>query len=135
MLFTIYQALPKRWVPSRNDKLIFEDIGYLYIVNLTFNGLWLIVFSFNTEKTFFISTLPMFLILYTCIMIMLASTKENVNVFEFICLRTSMSVYAGWVTIATVLNVSFIFKAYGWSDNNNMRWDEETWGIIILYVA
>ena len=30
MLFTIYQALPKKWVPSRNDKLIYDGIGYLF---------------------------------------------------------------------------------------------------------
>merc|ERR1711907_632797 len=32
--FTIYQALPKKWVPSRNDKLIYEDIGFWFGANL-----------------------------------------------------------------------------------------------------
>lgn len=41
--FTIYQALPLSWVTSRNDELIFGQIGWLFAININLNTLWLVV--------------------------------------------------------------------------------------------
>jgi len=46
-VFTIYQAIPSEWVPDRNDELIFEDIGYVFISNMLCNGAWLVLFQTN----------------------------------------------------------------------------------------
>lgn len=32
--FVVYQALPSSWVPGRNDDLIFNKIGFVFMVNL-----------------------------------------------------------------------------------------------------
>ena len=36
-----YILLPSSWVPSRNDELIFGDIGYNFALNIFLNVLWL----------------------------------------------------------------------------------------------
>lgn len=46
-VFVIYQAIPSEWVPDRNDELIFEDIGYVFMANMLGNAAWLIMFQTN----------------------------------------------------------------------------------------
>lgn len=41
--FTIYQALPQSWAPTRNNDLIFGQIGWLFAININMNSLWLLV--------------------------------------------------------------------------------------------
>lgn len=49
MIFVVYQALPPDMVPDRNDDLIFNQIGWLFPINMIWNALWLPTFqSFNT---------------------------------------------------------------------------------------
>ena len=44
-VFTVYSALPSAWVPNRNDQLIYNDIGYVFFVNMIINGVWLLIFQ------------------------------------------------------------------------------------------
>jgi len=43
---------------------------------------------------------------------MALTTSQKVNWFEFITLRTAFGIYTGWVTTATLLNISFIVKSF-----------------------
>jgi len=43
-IFVVYQALPDRFVPTRNNKVIFEEIKWVFSINMVINGLWLVVF-------------------------------------------------------------------------------------------
>merc|ERR1711990_280730 len=45
MIFVIYQALPDEWVPSRNNTLIFNEIGYQFFINMMVNSVWLVLFQ------------------------------------------------------------------------------------------
>ncbi len=53
---------------------------------------------------------------------------------EFIGLRMGFSIYTGWVTAATILNVSFLLKSLGLK-GANAGLSESTWTCVILYVA
>lgn len=116
-------------VKDRNDELIFENINWLFPINMMLNGMWLIVFGGNNILSFISAAIVIFGILYTNIMIMRHSLRNSVNKAEFISLRIGFSIYSGWVTAATILNVTFIFKSAGWESN------EEELTIIILSVA
>ena len=55
------------WVPSRNDKLIFNDIGYLYLVNALSNAVWLYFIGFYNIYGFVAGLLDMFLMYGTAL--------------------------------------------------------------------
>lgn len=131
-VFTVYQALPKSMATSRNDDLIFNKIGYWYIVNMVFNGLWLVIFMRNQMWSFVLGCMVIIGLLATCVHILMLTLKNQTNLFEMFVMRVGFSIYSGWVTAATILNVTFCFKKGGVdiSDEN-----EEIWGVIILYVA
>lgn len=117
-MFVVYQALPGSWVPSRNDELIFEDIGYNFIVNIILNQLWIVIFSFSTLPAFIASLLEIVWLLASTLFMMMKSTRASVNIWEWICLRAGMSIYSGWLTAATILTASTTLQKMGMVDPN-----------------
>ena len=105
-MFVSYQALPGSWVPSRNDELIFEDIGYNFIVNIILNQLWIVIFSFGNLPAFVLSLLEIIWLLVNTLYIMMKTLRTEVNVFEWISIRAGFSIYSGWLTAATILTAS-----------------------------
>lgn len=57
-------------VPSRNDKLIFEDVGYIFFINMLANAVWLIVFGTNGSVGFTLGLIDIIIMLVTCFMMM-----------------------------------------------------------------
>ena len=52
--FAVYQALPASWATSRNNDLIFGQIGWLFAININCNSLWLIVYQFSNVEAFLV---------------------------------------------------------------------------------
>ena len=119
-------------MPSRNDQLIYYDIGYVFFANMIINGLWLIIFQTFTGWGFALALLVIFAMLATNTYIMMVSDRTNVNITEWITLRGGFSIYSGWVTAATILNVTFMLKQFGVADPYIPWFDEEEIGVGIL---
>lgn len=120
LIFVVYQALPSSWVASRNDKLIFEDIGYLFFINMMVNGLWLVLFQTNTKIGFTLAMIDISAMLYTNFLMMASTTRVKVNACEFISMRIGFSIFCGWVTSATILNITYLFRIFGVSDHEKV---------------
>ena len=60
------------------------------------------------------------------------ATRSDVNTTEFISIRIGFSIYAAWVSSATILNASYILASLGMREP---RYDEEKWTVIILWVG
>ena len=137
-VFTVYSALPSAWVPNRNDQLIYNDIGYVFFVNMIINGVWLLIFQTYSGAGMILGLIDIAWMLATKIYIMMVSDRTSVNVTEWIGLRGGFSIYSGWVTAATILNATFLLKFFGVEDPEGVFWsliNEEQATIIILYVA
>jgi benzodiazapine receptor len=123
--FVFYQALPGSMVPERNDQLIFGDIGYHFFTNMMINSIWLVLFQTNTTWGFTVGLIDIIAMLTSNIFMMVQALNSSVNATEFISMRGGLSIYSGWVTAATILNASYMFKAYGVADPNIPYFDEE----------
>lgn len=131
----IYQAIPHQCIKSRNDDLIFNEIGYVFSVNMLLNGLWLMIFTRYNLTAFFISCIDIVGLLVTCLyMMMVVARAKYLNTFEVISAYTGFSMYAGWVTTATILNVTFCIKGLGYSEDK-MDISESKIACHILWVA
>jgi len=105
-IFLVYQALPASWVPDRNDELIFEQIGYNFIINIILNQLWIVVHSFSTGPTWILAWIIIASMLANTLFMMMKSTRAEVNVVEWISIRFGFSIYAGWLTVANILSIT-----------------------------
>merc|ERR1712127_698146 len=94
-VFAIYQAIPSEWVPDRNDELIFEDIGYVFMANMMGNAAWLIMFQTNNVYGMMAALVDIIYMLSSNLYIMMCSTRTYVDIFELISLRGGFSIYSG----------------------------------------
>ena len=72
-------------------------------------------------------------LLATCLILMSrTSNGGGLNWTEYISMNIGFSVYAGWVTSATILKVWFLLKSWGVQEP---QYDEEKLGVITLWLA
>lgn len=60
------------------------------------------------------------------------SLRNKLNLIELISIRICFSIYSGWVTAATILNLSIYLKSVGLNDNIV---SEEIMSILVVWIA
>lgn len=74
--------------------------------------------------------------LVTAYYMMFAADRSTNNLIEFITMRGGFSIYAGWLTAATILNVSFLMRWLGIQGPiSNLLFTEEMLGVIKIWMA
>ena len=103
---------------------------------MVINGLWLCLFMADTSLGFALGLLDIIVILASNIWIMITTSTSELNAVEAISLGGGFSIYAGWVTAATILNAAFLLKSLGLADPDiPFGFNEENLSQIILWVA
>jgi len=126
LVFIVYQALPKN-----RDKPFLGQIGLLFALSGAFNVSWLFLWHYRMVTY---SLVLMFALLATLILIYLrlGIGKTAVSLKEIVFVHMPFSVYLGWISIATLANVSVAFVAAGWGGGGI---EPSTWAVVIICVA
>lgn len=141
LAFGIYQGLGSQRTNPR-----FQAIGWWVVLNAFCNAIWSPLF--NNEQIG-IALLVILVMLFSLVMIeqrllerlhqpVLATDgnatmpEAKTSATETWLARIPFSIYFGWVTVATILNVAVFLKA---TDFNLQSLDEPTWAIGILIVG
>jgi translocator protein len=125
LALAIYQVLPAQW---RSNTL--RAIRGPLLINAIANGLW--IYAWHNEQIAFS------LLLMAIIAVTLAVTYGELNQYpvasraEAWFVRAPISLYFGWVTVATFVNIAVAATAARW-DGSPLR--PEAWAIILLAVA
>jgi benzodiazapine receptor len=124
--FTIYQFLPAQ---KENPRL--RRLGYLFALSSIFNAAWLFCWHYNQ---FGLSVLVMLTLLGLLIAsyLKLNVGRTTVSVAEKWCVDIPFSVYLGWITVATVANVTDYLYLIDW---NGFNLAPQIWAVIMLIVA
>lgn len=108
---------------------------------MCFSSTWRLIFKQNTLTAFYVSCADIFIMLGTSFYMMAVITRTKMaNFFEAFVLYVGFSMYAGWLTTATVLNIMFCVKGSGFSQDL-MDIDESEiacyilWAITIIYMV
>jgi hypothetical protein len=125
-VFIVYQALP-----SQKNKPFQKQISYLFVLTSIFNITWLFLWQ-NELLSISVAVIFAFLASLIAIYLRLNIERSNVTLKEKLCVQVPFSVYLGWVTIATIANVSVALAASGW---DGFGLSMQTWAITILAVA
>ena len=110
LVFVVFQALPSQ----RNNQRI-ADVSLLFKINCVANAVWIVVWHYDLLA---LSVLVMLLILGTLIMIYRSLLKSinDARMIEHAALYLPFSLYTGWITLATIANLSAWQIASGWDD-------------------
>ena len=124
--FTIYQFLPAQKENSRLQRL-----GYWFALSGVFNAAWLFCWHYNQ---FGLSVLVMLALLTTLVVsyLKLDVGSPPVSAAEKWSVDVPFSVYLGWVSVATIANVTDYLYYIGW---NGFGIEPQTWAVIMLVVA
>jgi len=109
--FLAYQTIPPTKTKNRNDSLIYDEIGWLFSANMLSNAVWLGIFGQNSATAFGFSLVDIIILLFTGVVIMRKGLRSpHSRPFEFIVINFGFTLYMGWVSAATILNVAFFLK-------------------------
>lgn len=124
--FTIFQFLPSQ---RENPRL--RRLGYLFAISNLFNAAWLFCWHYNW---FGLSVLVMLILLGLLIAsyLRLNVNRSSVARSEYWCVDVLFSVYLGWITVATVANITDWLYWVGW---DGFGIPAQTWAVIMLAVA
>jgi translocator protein len=132
-VFAIYQCLPGSWVKSRSDDFIFNQIGWLWSINMILNAIWLPTFMSNSTVGFIFAQIIIIPMLATALIMGKRAVNNHLSVPEMIGFRLGVSIYSGWLSTATILGAAIMFKTWGWSSANGD--DEVIPTVVMLWIA
>lgn len=126
LIFAVFQALP-----SQREKPFLQQINILFILSSVLNVSWLFLWHYDQIV---LSVALMFALLATLIAIYLrlGIGKTNATLKEKACVHLPFSVYLGWITVASIANVSSALVSIQW---DGFGLANDTWAVLVIAVA
>lgn len=115
----------RQFPSSRRDLPIYRQAFVPFVVSCIFNALWIVVWHY---EYFLFSVVVMLSLLFTLIWLYKVVKRTNPSFFYLF----PFSVYFGWISVATIANISFVLKYNGW---NGFGLSDAFWAIAMLLVA
>jgi hypothetical protein len=125
--FTIYSVTPKGRADTRIDQ-----VAWLVIASNLFNAVWIFLWHYQQFPLTLIAMAGL-LITLLAIYLKLRIGLEKRNIADRLLVELPFSLYLGWITVATVANVSqVLYASMGWRGS---PFSEPIWAVVMLVVA
>ncbi|VDG99077.1 Uncharacterised protein [Lysinibacillus sphaericus] len=108
---------------------LMKKIAVYFSISSVANALWIVAWHYGKLGT---SIILMLIILVSLIIINSLTVKADLSFKEKFFIRLPFSVYFGWITVATIANITAYFVSIDW---NGFGLSDQTWTIIILLVG
>ena len=130
ILFVIYLGRDLFKI-EKVTKSYLENISYFFILACLANIIW--IFLWHYEQIL-LSLLAMILLFYSLLIIYLRLDigNEKLPYKEKLFIHVPISVYLGWITVATIANVTALLVTIDW---NGFGISEYIWTIFILIIV
>jgi hypothetical protein len=130
LVFIIYQFIVA-FRKSSLERDIFKKIGILFFISCIFNVAW--IFAWHYEIVWLsLIVMALLLISLVSIYVRLGTGKPGIRNSEKIMVNIPFSVYLGWITIATIANVTTFLVNINW---NKFGIDGQLWTVIVIAVG
>jgi hypothetical protein len=124
--FAVFQALP-----SQRDNPRLRRVGYLFAASCAANIAWLFLWHYEQFVLTLVAMIALLLLLIA-IYLRLEIGRAAVSSAERWLVHVPFSIYLGWITVATIANVTTVLDYLGWSGWGT---SDETWAVIVLVAA
>jgi hypothetical protein len=130
ILFAIYLA-KDLFKKEKTTTPFLEKISYFFILASIANIVW--IFLWHYEQVI-LSLLAMVVLFISLLLIYLRLNIgiEKVSLQDKLFIHIPISVYIGWITVATIANVTAVLVTIGW---DGFGVSEEIWAILVIIVA
>lgn len=125
--YTIYQFdFFKSRVLNKN---IIEKIGIYFTITSIANSIWIFLWHYRAIS---LSVIMIVLMLIFLIIINMKLKKEELIFREKLFIKLPFSIYFGWITIATIANITTYLVSIGWNRFGISDW---IWTIMVLIIG
>jgi hypothetical protein len=130
IIFSIYLGRDFLKV-EKTTKPYLEKISYFFIIASLANIIW--IFLWHYEQIL-LSLLAMILLFVSLLVIYLRLNIgiENVSMKDKLFIHIPLSVYIGWITVATIANITAVLVTINW---DGFGLSEDLWTILVIVVA
>jgi len=124
--FAVYQALP-----AQRENARLRRVGYLFALSCVANISWLFLWHYEVFVLTLVAMLALLLLLIA-IYLRLDIGRAQVGGVERWLVDVPFSVYLGWITVATIANVTVVLDYLGW---NGWGISPQVWTVIMLFAG
>ena len=124
--FAIYQALP-----AQRENPHLRRIGYLFAGSCAANIAWLFFWHYELFPLTLVAMAALLLLLIA-IYLRLDIGRARVSSAEKWLVHIPFSIYLGWITVATIANVTSVLDYFNWS---GWSISPQAWAVIMLIAA
>jgi len=121
-IYVIYQF------KKGNDALV-KKVNLFFVINAILNASWIFAWHYDL---IWLSVILMFGLLFTLIKISKIFKTATLTQYERWFVRLPFSVYLGWITVATIANITIFLVSINWS---GFGLSESFWTILILLIG
>ncbi|MBM7619851.1 hypothetical protein JOC95_001703 [Bacillus tianshenii] len=115
----------RQFPKNRRNLPIYQNTSGLFILSCILNSTWVVLWHYE----FFVTTIAVMLsLLLTLIALYKKVQVSDPGLFD----RLPFSIYLGWVSVATIANISYVLVYLEW---DGFGLSDVTWTIIMLVVA
>ncbi|MFD2305795.1 tryptophan-rich sensory protein [Enterococcus termitis] len=127
--FVIYQWRQPKSTSILADKTSAQKIRWVFLISSILNSVWLVAWQYLYINTSVVIMLGLLATLIYCNRLL---AKANLNTMDYFLVRLPFSVYFGWITIATIANITafLVDKKIDFLQDN-----QPIWTVIILIVG
>ena len=129
LLHTLYQAGLLRGKEEMVNDVLLRKVAAAFSISSLVNIAW--IFSWH-YKAIYLSLIFIVCLLVCLIYIAHAISEQTLSTREKLLVRLPFSVYFGWITVATIANVTTFLVSIEW---DGFGINEPTWTVIILIVG
>ncbi|MFO7678125.1 MAG: hypothetical protein R6V50_07090 [Thermoplasmatota archaeon] len=130
MVFTLYLA-SDIFSKEKKNTIFIEKISLFFIIASLANILWIFLWHYE----YVVLSFGAMAVLFLCLLLLylrLNIARETLPFRQKICVHLPISVYFGWITVATIANVTAALVVSSW---NGFGFSESLWTILIIVVA
>lgn len=127
--YTIYQFFLFKDKKTNIDEKFFNKIGLYFTLSSITNALWIFCWHY---KLIPLTVVLMLMLLITLIVIVTEIKKVELTTKEKFFIKIPFSVYFGWITVATIANITVFLVSIGW---DGFGIQESVWAVIVIAIG
>jgi hypothetical protein len=126
LAFAIYQALPRQ-----RDRSFLDRIGYWFVISCLFNSAWIFLWHYELFVPTLIAMVGLLISLIAIYLRLDIGRRPVPRAVKWL-VHVPFSIYLGWISVATIANVSVALYTLGWGG-----WGiaPEAWTVLVLIVG
>ena len=126
---TLYQFGLFQGDKSKVKTELLKKVGIVFSASSVVNAAWIFSWHYGMIG---LSVILMLVLLLSLIYINQTILKEKLDQKEKLFIRLPFSVYFGWITVATIANITTLLVDIGW---NGFGISESVWTILIILIG